>query len=106
MATVLTPLRLTGPDDYADWYARIHTRALEEDIWRYIDPDGVVTLEEPSYPNPRDFYRLENHQPPQEEDAEAAEAAEAVLIPPTRGGRRGRATRASQPAVILRIVNI
>ena len=61
MATVLTPLRLTGPDDYADWYARIHTRALEEDIWRYIDPDGVVTLEEPSYLNPRDFYRLENH---------------------------------------------
>ena len=64
MATVLTPLRLTGPDDYADWYARIKAQARDADIWRYIDPDGVITLEEPSPPNPRDYYRLENHQPP------------------------------------------
>ena len=118
IATALTPLRLTGPNNYADWYARIENQAREADIWRYTDPDGIITLEEPSPPNPRKYYRLENHQPPQEEAVKAAKGAEArpsaapTPAPTIRGGRRdGPATRSSgsvaaKSAVIPRIIHL
>ena len=63
MAAASNPLRLASPDDYDDWITYIRLQAMEEDIWQYIDPDQAATLVEPPFPDPRNFYRLENHQP-------------------------------------------
>jgi hypothetical protein len=45
---------LRDPDDWSDWYRTFETRAHAANIWKYMDPDGKLLLEEPDFPVPRD----------------------------------------------------
>ena len=45
---------LWDPDNWSDWYRTFETRAYAANIWKYIDPDSKLLLEEPDFPVPWD----------------------------------------------------